>query len=195
MKSKTEIHKESECDFQTYIDSVKQKTIPWNLFENFVTDLSHSNSHRLKYLNTILLNELAHSDINRSKCMNSILMTEFQEFLEYEHLEVFQKHGVASANQLPEEKERKNNLEVAEILESENLEDFQNYALVPTNASALNHEKIKEMHEDYKCDACGKLFFHIIKLEKHTQTFPMRRNILLTERKKDNSFYIFHEIH
>ena len=30
----------------------------------------------------------------------------------------------------------------------------------------------------------------------HTpSTFPLRRNILLTERKKDNSFYIFHEIY
>ena len=84
MKSKTEIHKESEFDFQTYVDSVKQKTISWNLFENFVIDLSHSNSHRLKYLNTILLNELTYSDINRSKYMNSILMTEFQDFLERE---------------------------------------------------------------------------------------------------------------
>ena len=94
--------------------------------------------------------------------MNSILMNEFQEFLKYEHLEVFQKHGVASAEQLPEEKKRKNNFEVAEILESEHLEDFQNYALVPTNASALNNKSIK----NYKCDSCYKSFteaqYHLV---------------------------------
>ena len=49
---------DKECDFQPYIDSVKQKIIPWHLFEKLMNDLSCSNIHRLKYLNAILLTEL-----------------------------------------------------------------------------------------------------------------------------------------
>ena len=32
-----------EIDFQNYIDSVKQKKTPWDIFENLMKDLSYSN--------------------------------------------------------------------------------------------------------------------------------------------------------
>ena len=51
---------DGEFDFQPYIDSVKQKIIPWHLFEKTMIDLSRSNIQRLRYLNAILLTELTY---------------------------------------------------------------------------------------------------------------------------------------
>ena len=46
-----------DFNFQYYVDTVKQKKIPWSVFVNFMEDLSFSDVKRLKYLNAILLTE------------------------------------------------------------------------------------------------------------------------------------------
>ena len=75
-----------EINFQTYVDSVKQKTSTWHIFENFMKDLTYSSIPRLKLLNAVLLIELTtdYSDIDRLKYLNSILMAEFKELIEKE---------------------------------------------------------------------------------------------------------------
>ena len=60
-------------DFQPYIDSVKQRKIPWNMFEKFMKDLTtYLDCERLKKLNAILLMELTmnYSDLHRLKYLN-----------------------------------------------------------------------------------------------------------------------------
>ena len=48
-----------EINFQLYVESVKQKKTPWNIFENLMQHLvSYLNANKLKYLNAILLTEL-----------------------------------------------------------------------------------------------------------------------------------------
>ena len=82
-KSKVSMNFPEEVDFQTYIESVKQRKTPWNIFENVMKDLSYTNLSRLEYLNAILLNELTLNltDIERSRYLNAILLTEFKEFV------------------------------------------------------------------------------------------------------------------
>ena len=82
-KTKVSMNFPEEVDFQTYIESVKQRKTPWNIFENVMKDLSYTNLSRLEYLNAILLNELTLnlSDIERSRYLNAILLTEFKEFV------------------------------------------------------------------------------------------------------------------
>ena len=72
-------------NFQPYIDSVKQRKIPWNMFEKFMKDLtSYMNCERLKKLNDILLTELTiyYSDLDRLKYLNVILMAELKNYIE-----------------------------------------------------------------------------------------------------------------
>ena len=47
-----------EINFQHYVDAVKQKTIPWHIFKDFMEDLSFSDMDRLRNLNAILLQEM-----------------------------------------------------------------------------------------------------------------------------------------
>ena len=91
-----------DLSFQYYIDTVKQKKIPWNVFVKFMEDLSYSDVNRLKHLNAILLTELtvSHSVMERLVYLNVILMTKFKdsiqiednadELSENEHFDVFQ---------------------------------------------------------------------------------------------------------
>ena len=86
---------DGEFDFQPYIDSVKQKIIPWHLFEKTMIDLSRSNIQRLRYLNAILLTELTtnHSDMKRMKYLNLILMIEFKKRIESDNkISAFRTH-------------------------------------------------------------------------------------------------------
>ena len=68
-----------EINFQHYVDSVKQKKLNWNLFTDFMQDLSYSDKGRLRILNAILLNELTmdYSDMDKLKYLNVILLREF----------------------------------------------------------------------------------------------------------------------
>ena len=94
-----------DLSFQYYIDTVKQKKIPWNVFAKFMEDLSYSDVNRLKHLNAILLTELtvSHSVMERLVYLNVILMTKFKdsiqiednvELSENEHFEVFQTSSI-----------------------------------------------------------------------------------------------------
>ena len=47
-----------EFNFQHYVDAVKQKRMDWNIFIDFMQDLSYEDRGKLRRLNAILLNEL-----------------------------------------------------------------------------------------------------------------------------------------
>ena len=83
-KAKVSMNTSEEIDFQSYVDSLKQNQIPWEMFEKVLKDISYSDIARLKSLNEILLNELTmnFSDIDKLRYLNSILMTEFKESIE-----------------------------------------------------------------------------------------------------------------
>ena len=107
-----------EINFQPYIDSVKQRKIPWNIFEKFMKDFTnYLDSNMLKKLNAILLMELTmnYSDLDRLKYLNIILLASL-----------------------------KNSIESKDIIENtesenENLEDFINHS----SDSEFNEEIIK----------------------------------------------------
>ena len=83
-KTKISMDSSEEIDFQSYIDSVKQKSTTWHIFENLMKDLAYSSIPRLTLLNAILLIELTKNDsyLDRLKYHNSLLMAEFKEFIE-----------------------------------------------------------------------------------------------------------------
>ena len=47
-KTKVSMNSSEEINFQTYVESAKQRKIPWNIFENFMKDLTYSSIHSLK---------------------------------------------------------------------------------------------------------------------------------------------------
>ena len=66
-----------DIDFQPYIDSVKQRKTPWNIFEKFMKDfITYLDCEKLKKLNAILLMELTMncSDLERLIYLNVILL-------------------------------------------------------------------------------------------------------------------------
>ena len=77
-------NKSEEINFQQYVDSVKQKQIPWNIFINLLQDISNSDADRLRKLNAILLTELTlnHSDTEKLKYLNDILLSQFKNYIE-----------------------------------------------------------------------------------------------------------------
>ena len=85
-KTKVSMNRSDEINFQTYVQSAKQRKTPWIIFENFMKDLTYSNIVKLKHFNAILLIELTmdYSDLDRLKYLNSILLTEFKELIERE---------------------------------------------------------------------------------------------------------------
>ena len=86
IKTKISMNSSEEINFQNYVESAKQRKIPWNIFEDFMKDLAYSSIPKLKHLNAILLIELTtdYSDLDRLKYLNSLLLTEFKEFIERE---------------------------------------------------------------------------------------------------------------
>ena len=83
-KPKVSMNSSEQINFQSYIDSVKQRKTPWKIFENFMKDLTYSNIDMLSQLNTILLTELTinYSALEKSKFLNSILLTELKYSIE-----------------------------------------------------------------------------------------------------------------
>ena len=77
-------NKSEEINFQQYVDSVKQKQIPWNIFINLLQDISNSDADRLRKLNAILLTELTlkHSNTEKLKYLNDILLSQFKNYIE-----------------------------------------------------------------------------------------------------------------
>ena len=77
-------NKSEEINFQQYVDSVKQKQIPWNIFINLLQDISNSDADRLRKLNAILLTELTlnHSNTEKLKYLNGISLSQFKNYIE-----------------------------------------------------------------------------------------------------------------
>ena len=57
-KTKISMNSSEEINFQTYVESAKQRKTPWNIFENFMKELTYSSIVKLKRFNAILLIEL-----------------------------------------------------------------------------------------------------------------------------------------
>ena len=91
-----------EINFQHYVDALKQKTIPWHIFKDFMEDLSYSDRDRLRILNAILLNEMTmnYSDMDKLKYLNGILMIEFKNFIQrYHEFEMSENELLEDSNQ------------------------------------------------------------------------------------------------
>ena len=73
-----------EINFHHYINAVKQKTIPWNIFIDLMRDLSYSDILRLRKLNAILLTELTvdYSDRDKMKYLNGLLLSQFKNYIQ-----------------------------------------------------------------------------------------------------------------
>ena len=111
-----------EINFQPYLDSLKQRKIPWNKFEKFMKDLtSHLDCERLKKLNVILLTELTiyYSDLDRLKYLNVILMAELKNYIE--NLYNYENTGSEEVQDSLISPEFKDEI----IKENENESDFQ----------------------------------------------------------------------
>ena len=69
-----------EIDFQNYVNSVKQKKTPWNIFESMMKYFIHSDVKRLKLINAILLTELTpnYSDIDRLNQLKMIQLNQIK---------------------------------------------------------------------------------------------------------------------
>ena len=81
MASKNPSH---DCNFQYFLDLVKEKKMTWHVFVKLMEDLSYVDVNRLKYLNATLLTELtvSYSDMDRMKYLNVILMDKFKDFIQ-----------------------------------------------------------------------------------------------------------------
>ena len=123
-----------EIDFQNYVDSVKQKKTPWNIFESLIKDFIYSDIKRLKLINAILLTELtpSNSDIDRLKYLNVILLAEFKDFIERENdfeneyldePQILMDHNTDLNNKISEEQSEIQTFEIINA-ERKNLEDL-----------------------------------------------------------------------
>ena len=99
-----------EIDFQHYVDAVKHKKIPWDIFIDLLQDISFIDVNRLRHLNATLLNELTYncSNIDKLKYLNGILLTEFKKHIQgvndLEISEIEQLKNLQESNVLNEEK-------------------------------------------------------------------------------------------
>ena len=90
-------NKSEEINFQQYVDSVKQKQIPWNIFINLLQDISNSDADRLRKLNAILLTELTmnYSNTEKLKYLNEILLSQFKNHIENKnHIEMTENENL-----------------------------------------------------------------------------------------------------
>ena len=73
-----------DINFQHYIDLVKQNQLHWNIFIDFMQDLSYSDKGKLRKLNAILLAEMTlnYSDMDKLKYLNRIFLNEFKNFIQ-----------------------------------------------------------------------------------------------------------------
>ena len=125
-----------EINFQFFVDGVKQKQISWNIFVDFIHDISYSDIDKLRNLNEILLMELSSlncSDIEKLKYLNTILLTGFKNHIQKEHAETemtendhLQNLQKSNANQiLKEETFHETNKEILtnEVIQVPNIEN------------------------------------------------------------------------
>ena len=149
-----------EIDLQNYVDSAKQRKIPWNIFVDLMKDLAYSNTVRLKILNAILLIELTSdfSDLDRLKYLNSLLLTEFKEFIERkdnflftenEHFEESQNSDVVS-DSTDEIINEESETEIIQIFEDDVKEHF--------DLTSINKTEIEVMWDE----VCISLIFAFV---------------------------------
>ena len=125
-----------EINFQFFVDGVKQKQISWNIFIDFIHDISYSDIDKLRNLNKILLMELSSLnclDIEKLKYLNTILLTGFKNHIQKEHAETemtendhLQNLQKSNANQiLKEETFHETNKEIStnEVIQVPNIEN------------------------------------------------------------------------
>ena len=126
---KVSMNSSEQINFQSYIDSVKQRKTPWKIFENFMKDLTYSNIDKLSHLNTILLTELTmnYSALEKSKFLNSILLTELKYSIESKaKFEIIENEipvstGEQDSNIVTMKKEsEKSEIPIIDIIENEN---------------------------------------------------------------------------
>ena len=160
-----------QIDFQTYVDSVKQKTTTWYIFENFMKDLTYSSVPKLKLLNAVLLIELTtdYSDIDRLKYLNSILMAEFKELIEKEENslntenEYYEEsqNSVVLSDSTEEIIKEESESEIIQIPEDELKEDID---ITSTNVKL------------FSCQFCNKRYGINFHLKQHIKNIHEEKN-------------------
>ena len=76
-----------DINFQHYVDALKKKKITWDIFVDFMQDLSYSDRDKLRNLNAILLNELTMNcyDMDKLIYVNMIFLNEFKNHIQQNH--------------------------------------------------------------------------------------------------------------
>ena len=175
-KTKVSMNFPEEVDFQTYIESVKQRKTPWNIFENVMKDVSYKDLGRLEYLNAILLNELTLnlSDIERSRYLNAILLTEFKEFVYREsnsqHMQLQNEAFVEEPEKFSVDSDwdgdiikEDSKINIVAIVENERREILEE----SINDNAIETNQNKPDFEIFPCEFCNKVFRINFHLKQH----------------------------
>ena len=128
MASKNPSH---DCNFQYFLDLVKEKKMTWPVFVKLMEDLSYVDVNRLKYLNATLLTELtvSYSDMDRMKYLNVILMDKFKDFIQIgDDIEVSENTNLEVDHDLNDEKIKElssdSDVQISGIRKIEKLENF-----------------------------------------------------------------------
>ena len=197
-KPKISLYSSDKIHFQTYVESVKQRKIPWNIFEKLLKDYVYSDMERLKFLNAILLSELTknYSEIDRSRYLNSILLPEFKEFIQREdNLQNDSDLNNEIIKNRSNENFRNND---SSNIESEQInpqnEYFEEYEK-STVDSDTNEEKIKEgnevelleIMENERNQNLDSFSIKVIQEESQTETVEIIENEKNEISIKDNS--------
>ena len=128
MASKNPSH---DCNFQYFLDLVKEKKMTWRVFVKLMEDLSYVDVNRLKYLNATLLTELtvSYSDMDRMKYLNVILIGKFKDFIQIDDdIEVSENTNLEVDHDLNDEKIKElssdSDVEISGIRKNEKLDNF-----------------------------------------------------------------------
>ena len=176
-KEKMSQNNSKEINHQLYVDLVKQNKLNWNIFINFMQDLSFSDMNRLRNLNAILLTELTmnYSDMDRMKYLNEILLIQFKN-----HIQKDQKFEIERDQNC--EKSIESHSNVHEETDDEEIKDelaFMEKEEVTEILSSDNNSK------SFLCHNCNKkynIYFHLkqhmrnVHEEKKTNNFPININ-------------------
>ena len=181
-KKKISMNSSEEINFQNYVESVKQKKIPWNIFEDFMKDLAYSNSQRLKLLNAILLIELTtdYSDLDRLKYLNSLLLTEFKEFIErednfpYIENENFEESRVILSDSADEIIKEESETEIIQILED--ADEVKEYVYKRSINDNGNSNQMKPNAKHFSCQFCNKQYSINFHLKQHIKKVHEQKN-------------------
>lgn len=168
-----------EINFQHYIEAVKQKTIPWHIFIDFMQDLSYSDFHRLRKLNAILLMELTvdYSDMDKLKYLNGILLTEFKNYIEKseisesENLEDVEESNVLNEEKISTESDSEIQIPIGNEIK-DNLTLSSEEGTIECNPNE-NDSKV------FLCYICKKEYTIHFHLKQHIKKFTKRRKVII----------------